>query len=78
MEIVKMKKVLFIILFLIVISGIASADTGTYIIKEQFVNLDIYSNSDVRIKYEIKMEVTGGNIPWVTVGLPNKNFDIKF
>jgi len=73
----KMKKVLFMMLFLIVISGIASADTGTYIIKEQFVDLDIHSDSNVRIKYEIEMEVTGGNIPWVTVGLPNKNFDIK-
>ena len=56
----KMKKVLFIILFLIVISGIASADTGTYIIKEQFVDLDIHSDGNVRIKYEIEMEVTLG------------------
>ena len=59
------------------IAGIASADTGTYIIKEQIVNLDIQTDGDVRITYNIEMEVTGGNIPWVTVGLPNKNFDIK-
>lgn len=72
-----LKKVFLIVILLLMIAGIASADTGTYIIKEQIVNLDIQKDGNVRITYDIEMEVTGGNIPWVTVGLPNKNFDIK-
>jgi len=72
-----MKKtiLLWIIAGLMLISAVM-ADTGTYIIKDQQVDLIIKTDSNVEITYNIVMEVTGGNIPWVTIGLPDSNFDV--
>lgn len=54
-----------------------SADTGTYQIKDYSVVLTPHYNGDITISYEQKWLVTGGHIPWVTVGLPTSNFDVQ-
>ena len=65
------------ILFGLAISGFSSADTGTYTLNKEFVDLTVQTDGNVLIKYTIEMAVHSGNIPWVTVGLPNSNFEIK-
>lgn len=67
----------FLILGLLVFSVYTvSADTGTYVLQKQNAELVIKNNTDVIINYDVDFTVTGGNIPWVTMGLPNRNFDI--
>lgn len=68
---------LIILLESIVLFGVVIADTGTYVVEKQQSTLTIQTSGDVTIDYYIKMRVTGGNIPWVTVGLPNSNYEIK-
>jgi hypothetical protein len=51
-------------------------DTGTYRITSYFVTLEPQSDGQVKITYDQTWQVTGGNIPWITVGLPNRNFSI--
>jgi hypothetical protein len=59
-------------------SGIpASADTGTYKIDNYTATLEPQSNGQVRITIEQTWEVLSGDIPWVTVGLPNGNYSIE-
>jgi len=53
------------------------ADTGTYTVTSQSVDLWVQTNGDVIIHYEIWMLVHSGNIPWVTVGLPTSNFKVR-
>jgi Zn-finger nucleic acid-binding protein len=53
------------------------ADTGTYTVSSQNVDLWVQTDGDVIIRYEIGMAVHTGNIPWVTVGLPTSNFDVR-
>jgi Zn-finger nucleic acid-binding protein len=53
-----------------------SADTGTYVINHQYTDLTITNSSDVVIAYDVDFAVTGGNIPWVTTGLPTSNYAI--
>jgi hypothetical protein len=76
-----MKKVgyILLILFGIIILNCISiqADTGTYHIENQIITLHIQSNRQVVIDYSTKWKVTGGNIPWVTVGLPNSDYTIQ-
>jgi Zn-finger nucleic acid-binding protein len=55
----------------------ARADTGTYTISSQTVDLWVQTDGDVIIQYEIEMLVHSGNIPWVTVGLPTANFEVR-
>jgi Zn-finger nucleic acid-binding protein len=52
-------------------------DTGTYTVSSQDVDLTVQSDGNVVIRYEIGMLVHTGNIPWVTVGLPTSNFDVR-
>jgi hypothetical protein len=52
------------------------SDTGTYRITSYFVTLEPQSDGQVKITYDQTWQVTGGNIPWITVGLPNRNFSI--
>jgi hypothetical protein len=52
------------------------ADTGTYEILDYRVALTPHSDGKVAIDYYQKWRVTGGHIPWITVGLPNGNFEI--
>jgi hypothetical protein len=54
-----------------------SADTGTYRITDYVVTLEPQSSGEVRITCEQKWLVTGGNIPWITVGLPNSHFSVE-
>ena len=55
----------------------ALADTGTYRITDYTVKLEPQSNGTVRITVSQDWKVTGGNIPWITVGLPNSHFNIE-
>jgi hypothetical protein len=54
-----------------------SADTGTYIIEKQTTDLTVQTDRNVVIEYYMKWKVTGGNIPWVTLGLPNSDYQIE-
>jgi len=67
---------MFATLFIIILANPALADTGTYIIESQRTDLTIQTNRDVYIEYNVKFRVTGGNIPWVTIGLPTSDFEI--
>jgi hypothetical protein len=65
----------------IVLAAIAPAqalvDTGTYSILGYTVTLEPQSSGQVRITVEQQWKVLGGNIPWITVGLPNDKFAIE-
>jgi uncharacterized membrane protein YgcG len=52
------------------------ADTGTYQILDYRVKLIPKSDGTVQIEYFQRWVVTGGGIPWITVGMPNSNFSI--
>ncbi|MBE3095564.1 MAG: hypothetical protein IMZ44_00370 [Planctomycetes bacterium] len=54
----------------------APADTGTYRILQYQVKLTPMSNGQVQIQYRQKWLVTGGGIPWMTVGTPGPDFTI--
>jgi len=54
----------------------ALADTGTYEILDYQVTLTPHSDGKVAIDYYQKWRVTGGSIPWITVGLANSDFEI--
>ncbi len=51
-------------------------DTGTYRILNYRIGLTPRSDGTVAIDYYQKWLVTGGHIPWITVGTPNDNFAI--
>jgi hypothetical protein len=53
------------------------ADTGTYRISDYAVMLEPQSDGQVKITVDQKWQVLGGDIPWVTVGLPNSNFSLE-
>jgi len=53
------------------------ADTGTYQISNYVITLEPQSDGQVRITVAQQWQVLSGNIPWVTVGLPGKNFSIE-
>ena len=52
------------------------ADTGTYEILNYAVELTPSSDGSVNMTYYQEWLCTGGDIPWVTVGTENSNFDI--
>jgi hypothetical protein len=73
------RKLLYILLF----SGLictgpleVRADTGTYEIRDYRVELYLQSDGQVKIDYYQKWFVTGGHIPWITVGTANSSFTI--
>lgn len=53
-----------------------TADTGTYEIEDYTVTLFPKENGYVEIKYYQKWKVTGGNIPWITVGTANRGYTL--
>jgi hypothetical protein len=55
----------------------ALADTGTYRITDYTVKLEPQSNGTVRMTFSQDWVVNSGNIPWITVGLPNTHFNIE-
>ncbi len=54
----------------------ATADTGTYEISEYRVTLVPLEDGVVEITYYQEWRVTGGNIPWITVGTANRRFTV--
>jgi hypothetical protein len=71
---------LLIYLCIIICLGISIstvyADTGTYTIQSQDYQITIRGDRSAVIDYSTKWTVTGGNIPWVTVGLPTSDFSV--
>jgi Zn-finger nucleic acid-binding protein len=68
---------LVFILFIFYAASCVGADTGTYTVTSQDVDLWVQTDGNVIIRYEIGMMVQSGNIPWVTVGLPTSNFEVR-
>lgn len=72
-----MKKIFAAIIVFLLFAGMLSAgDTGTYRIQDYRVKITPHSDGAVEIEYFQKWLVTGGHIPWITVGLPNSDFEI--
>jgi Zn-finger nucleic acid-binding protein len=67
--------IIFILAISILIKPVL-ADTGTYVIESQRTDLTVQTNRDVYIEYNVKFRVTGGNIPYVTIGLPTSDFEV--
>jgi hypothetical protein len=65
------------LVFLLAATVPVKADTGTYQILDYLVSLEPQSSGKVRITYEQEWEVLSGNIPWITVGLPNSSFSVE-
>ncbi len=57
-------------------SGPLAGDTGTYRIQSYRVGLTPRSDGTVAIEYYQRWLVTGGHIPWITVGTPNSDYAI--
>ncbi len=53
-----------------------AGDTGTYRILSYRIGLTPHSDGTVTMDYYQKWLVTGGHIPWITVGTPNSNFSV--
>ncbi len=58
-------------------AGPVHADTGTYRILDYVTTLEPQSSGAVRITYQQTWQVLSGNIPWITVGLPNSSFVVE-
>jgi hypothetical protein len=74
-----MKRLMLTLLLAGLLSAVgrsAAGDTGTYRILDYRVELTPHSDGTVAIQYYQKWLVTGGHIPWITVGTPNGNFTI--
>ena len=74
-----MKRALFLIPLVLLWCGnhgSAMRDTGTYKIEEYRVKLVPDQDGVVSISYYQKWLVTGGYIPWITVGTANSDFSI--
>jgi hypothetical protein len=75
-----MKKVFLtltaLILVFLFIPARVFADTGTYKINNYTVTLTPQSDGSVNISYYQQWTVLSGNIPWITVGLPNTSYTI--
>ncbi len=62
---------------LICIGTIYAGDTGTYEILDYRVKLTPSSTGAVKIEYYQKWKVTGGHIPWITVGTAGGDYRIE-
>ena len=65
-----------LLLCLILAVPALAEDTGTYEIVDYTVKLTPHSDGKVDIDYHQKWLVTGGHIPWITVGVPNSDYRI--
>jgi hypothetical protein len=63
-------------ILIIFMPAIVLSDTGTYEIDDYTVTMTPMKNGTVEITYYQKWRVTGGNIPWITVGMPNSKFSL--
>ncbi len=69
--------IILVFLYLIVIvSSFTFTDTGTYKILDYRVKLTPHSDGMVEIEYYQKWLVTGGHIPWITIGTANSGYRI--
>jgi hypothetical protein len=75
---VKLARLLVALLLLAVGAAAAQAagDTGTYEIVDYRAALTPHADGKVGIDYSQQWRVTGGHIPWITVGLPNASFAV--
>lgn len=75
-----MRKILSLMLFLLLVMSLTAtdslADTGTYRILDYSVTLNPKATGEIIMDYSQTWLVTGGNIPWVTIGLPNADFQV--
>jgi hypothetical protein len=67
---------IFALIFIITMAVPVVADTGTYQILNYATTLEPQNTGDVKITYEQQWKVLSGDIPWITVGLPNSHFSI--
>jgi hypothetical protein len=72
----RLLSLIMLLLLAMVVSAPLRADTGTYRILNYTVKLTPHSDGKVDIDYYQKWQVTGGQIPWITVGVPNADFTI--
>ena len=68
---------IFVLALLLLAAIPVSADTGTYKISDYVITLEPQSDGQVRISVEQEWKVLSGDIPWITMGLPHKNFSIE-
>ncbi len=68
---------IFALVFILNAAVPAHADTGTYKISDYTATLEPQSSGAVKITYQQKWQVLSGNIPWITVGLPNSSFTVE-
>lgn len=69
-------RLFLVLMFLCAIIHPVAADTGTYTILKYSITLTPHSDGKVDIDYYQQWQVTSGFIPWITVGLPNGEFEI--
>ena len=72
----RMLYIILLVITTICLPAIGSGDTGTYEIEDYTVTLAPRQNGGVEITYYQKWRVIGGNIPWITVGMPNSTFSL--
>jgi len=65
-----------IILLALVMPATAFADTGEYEILDYKVSLTPFSDGTVSMEYYQEWKVTSGHIPWITIGMPNNDYEI--
>lgn len=66
----------FFVFFILGLPFFAFADTGTYRIVDYTVKLKPRSDGTVEMEYYQKWLVTGGHIPWITIGVANSSYQI--
>jgi uncharacterized membrane protein len=68
--------ILVVLVALLPAGPAVAADTGTYRIDSYTVTLRPNEDGTVDIDYSQNWTVLSGTIPWVTVGLPNRYYDV--
>ncbi len=68
--------IILVVLTIIFLPSIGTCDTGTYEIEDYTVTMTPKQNGSVKITYYQKWRVTGGHIPWITVGMANSAFSL--
>lgn len=66
-----------IVVLLLFAAPAVAQDTGTYRINDYIVTLEPQEDGRVLMTYEQEWQVLSGGIPWITVGLPNRYFEIQ-
>lgn len=68
--------IILVVVTIIFLPSIGTCDTGTYEIEDYTVTMAPKQNGSVEITYYQKWRVTGGHIPWITVGMANPAFSL--